>query len=365
MELIQYKYFNGRPEWTTVHLEDLKLFMAYTFYGFPFNEVTAEENNDGVQHEINSMNDNIFDYYKEDEKQKIIDMIKIINEKVIKKNVDRIHVGSTIIHSICKMKCNVCQDFPTKDIHQWFLLRVKLDSQKVAYIDLLHGRTYKNWNDYIENNTLPKGYMFYPQSGFYEESAYLIQNLTPPSRKSEKILSSFDLVGKVATFASGILLGSSFIFPIMAPVLLPTAVTCGSFSAWEVGRQISKLSDLGGHNESLVGKKAVNEWTNLAIATLGVITAPLNATIRTLELSNSAIMASKMGKSLSILQKGACITQCSLEVIRLTANVMNKNKKVTLKDIIGLRLDLFIVTGSLLSIKYIQGLIEVRNNNLL
>jgi len=339
--------------------------MAYTFYGFPFNEVTAEENNDGVQHEINSMNDNIFDYYKEDEKQKIIDMIKIINEKVIKKNVDRIHVGSTIIHSVCKMKCNVCQDFPTKDIHQWFLLRVKLDSQKVAYIDLLHGRTYKNWNDYIENNTLPKGYMFYPQSGFYEESAYLIQNLTPPSRKSEKILSSFDLVGKVATFASGILLGSSFIFPIMAPVLLPTAVTCGSFSAWEVGRQISKLSDLGGHNESLVGKKAVNEWTNLAIATLGVITAPLNATIRTLELSNSAIVASKMGKSLSILQKGACITQCSLEVIRLTANVMNKNKKVTLKDIIGLRLDLFIVTGSLLSIKYIQGLIEVRNNNLL
>lgn len=365
LELIQYQFFNGRPEWTNVQFEDLKLFMAYTYYGFPFNEVVDRENND-VQHDnIDNVTDSIFDYYKEEEKQKISNMIQIISKNIIGKNVTHIYVGFTIIHSICKMQCNVCQDFPAQDIHQWFLLRIKLDFQRVVYIDLLHERTYKNWDDYIENNTLPKGFMFYPELGVYNESAYLTQNLTPPSRNTEKILSSIDLVGKVTTFASGILLGCGLIFPIMAPLMLPAAVTTGSSSVWEVGRQISKLSDIGSHNQSLVNKNAVGEWVNLAIATLGVITAPLNAAIRTLQLSNSAIMATRIGNSLPVIRNSACITQCSLEVLRLTANILNTNEKLSLKDIISLRLDLFIVTGSLLPMQYIVGFIEVRDNNLL
>lgn len=334
--------------------------MAYTYYGSPFStneigtELVAETN------EREYTRDDIFECYKDEEKKSITDMIVKIRENIIKNNVDEINVGFTITHSICEMKCDLCQNFPTNDIHQWYLLRVKTH-QDVAYIDLFNGRTYKNWSDYIENNLLPKGYMFFPRSGYYEESTYLTQHVTPQSSKSVKVLNSIDLMGRAASFGSCILVGCGLIFPIMAPVLIPAAATTGCCSAWECVRQVSKLKDLSSHSESLLNEKARNYWMNMVIATLGVITAPMSATVRTLELSNSAVMASNFGKSLSFIQKGACITQCSLEVIRFTANFIKNKKSMTLNDVMGFRLDVFVVTGSLLPLRFVVEFFQVRD----
>lgn len=325
--------------------------MAYTYFGYPFDE----------DDEIDETNDDLFSYYSNETKKIISDMCDTIKNKIIKQNISHIEVGITITHSFCLNKCPVCHCFPAQDIHQWYLVRIKLNNSEVCYIDLHQSRTYKNWNDYIQNNSLPKGIMFYPQSGFYEESHYLSKNVTPASRTSKKILNSLDLVGKAATFSSSILLASGLVFPVMAPVLLPASITIGSLSAYEAGRQISKLTDLSQHNQSLVGKEANKLWFDLGISALGVVTAPMTTALRSLQLSESAVMATRLGKSLTILQKSICITQCSLEMLRFTISVKKKSK-FTLEDIMTLRLDLFVVLGSLLPISIIQDLIVVRDS---
>lgn len=359
LEYFQYQYFNGRTKWTTIKFQDLNLYMAYTYFGSPFRDI---EDSDDIDENVND----IFECYKNDEKKCILNMIEVIKDNVITTptRFSDIEVGFTATHSICKAKCDVCHNFPSKNIHLWFLLRIKLDHITVSYIDLHHKRIYKSWNDYLENNTLPKGFMFYPKSGFYEEENYLLQNLTPSSKKSEKILSQLDLVGYAANFASGVVLAGGLIFPILTPVLIPMAVTSGSFSLWEVGRQISKLKDLQSHSQSLVGPEAGKHWLNLAISALGLIAAPMTATVRTLELSNSAIMATNLGKSISILQKGACISHCYLGVFNLI-NVINNNSQVTLVDVMILRLDLFVIIGTLLPLSIVRNIMvrEANYNN--
>lgn len=326
--------------------------MAYTYFGSPFD---SYENNEQM-----SETDDIFNFYEEENKKCILKMINVLKDKVIKSNNKElnIEVGVTIVHSICSLKCDICQDFPNQDVHLWYLLRIKTRDTTVVYVDLCYDRTYEDWNDYLENNTLPKGFLFYPQSGIYEEENYLSQNLTPPSRTGNKILSGIDLFGDLTNLVSGVLLAGGMVFPIMAPVLIPTAATIGTCSAWSIGRQVSKLNNLNKHNQSLVGKDACKHWMTLGISTLGVITAPLNAGVRTLELGTSTVMTTNFGKALSIIQKGSAITQCSLDVIRLTIRVINKD--LSFKDLYSLRLDVFVVMGLLLPVSRILQIVEVR-----
>lgn len=328
---------------------NLKLFMAYTYFGYPFIE----------NEEINESNDDLFSYYSNEIKELITDMCDIIKTKMIKQCDSNIEVGITITHSVCAIKCDVCNNFPDQDVHQWYLIRIKLNNLNVSCIDLHHGRTYNNFEDYINNNSLPKGILFCSVSGYYEESDYLSSYLTPPSKTSEKILSGLDIFGKAATFSSSILLASGLVFPVMAPVLIPASITIGSISAYDAGRHIYKLADLSQHNQSLISKKASKIWFDLGISTLSVVTAPMTTALKTLQLSESALMASRLGKSLTILQSSVCITQCSLEVIRLSMII--KQEKLTMRDLMSLRLDLFIVIGSVLPITFFQNIMEVRN----
>lgn len=333
--------------------------MAYNYFGSPFEALENEE-------EINKYDENcdsIFGYYKKEVQMCVLNMVKVIKDNFTDSTptmYQNIEVGFTLTHSICKDQCDICHKFPEQDVHQWYLLRIKYDSNKVGYIDLNHERTYKNWKDYIKNNTLPKGYIFYPESGYYEEANFLFKNITPLLRAQEKVITKVDLVGKIANFASAIVLGCGMIFPIMAPVLIPSGIASGSLSAYDACRQICKLTDMVRHNQPLIGKAAADCWRDLAISVLGVITAPLNSVTKTLELGNSTIMATKLGKSLSIIQKSACITQCSLEVFRFAVIVMDKKTNLSWKNLIELRLDIFVVVGTLFPIIYIQQIVEVR-----
>lgn len=337
----------------------MKLYIAYNYFGSPFE---ALENGEEINKDDENC-DSLFSYYKKEVQTCVLNMVEVIKNNftdstpIVSPNVE---VGFTLTHSVCKNRCDICQKFPEQDVHQWYLLRIKYNSNKVGYIDLNHKRTYKNWNDYIENNTLPKGYIFYPESGYYEEANFLFKNITPASRIKEKVITKIDMVGKIANCVSAVVLGSGLIFPIMSPVLIPSSIASGSLSAYDAGRQICKLTDMVQHNQSLVSKEAVKCWQDLAIAALGVITAPLNSVTKTLKLSNSTIMATKLGKSLSIVQKGACITQCSLEVFRLAVIVLDKKTKLSWKNFIELRLDLFVVVGTLFPTIYIHQILEVR-----
>ncbi|XP_050441976.1 uncharacterized protein LOC126846517 isoform X2 [Adelges cooleyi] len=360
LEGTQYEYFNGRPDWTTITLGDLNMFIAYTYLGSPF------QNNDEINEELlESINGSseLFNQYTDNQKQHILKISRTIKNVIVKDQCDSItiDVGKTIVFYICKEKYENWKIFFEKDIQQSDILRIRINKSQTFYYDLKANRLYKSWGKYLENNTLPEGYMFYPMSGIYNEACYLQRKLTPSSNVTKKILNGLDVVGKVSSVTSCALLVGGIFVPVMAPVLLPAAAVAAGSSAWDAGRQINSLVDRGQHNQSLSDAEAGKHWLNLTISTLGVITAPLTAGVKTLELSGSSIIASKFGKPLLMLKNGACITQCSLNIIGITSDVVYsvKKKKLWLKMLSYLQLDLFDVTGKWMSWSTVKNIFDI------
>lgn len=355
LEKLQFQCFDGRPEWITITISNLKLYMAYTYFGYPDTTINT-----------NSEEPNIFKLYKNDEQVCIMDMCKIIDYKLKKiaqnhnnlkhlKEVEEIQVGITMVHSTCKSKCEVCKSQEEPYAHTWYLLRIKKNKNEI-YVDLSHKRTYKDFNDYIENNELPSGLMFFPKSGIYDECNYLESKLTPPSRTKGFVLNSLDKISKWLSGSAGLILGAGMFLPILPSMLLTSsAVIVTSACGYDICRKASRLTNFVRHDRSLVSGEAMNHWLDLAISVMGTITAPLSAIEKRMGLEGYR-------RSLTFLQKGVYVAQVSLEVIRCSWKILNDGKRITVKDIISLRLDLFIVVGSLLPISFVREVLEVRKN---
>jgi len=338
--------------------------MAYTYYDYPLND---EHNNDLKDIDSENLND-IFMLYNNEVQEAILIMVKKI-EKCIKPNDQRssIEVGVTITYSSCEIKCKLldtskaCCISPDKDIiHQWKLIRIKVNSQ-VFFVDFVAGRTYKNWDDYLENNTLPKGNIFYPKSGFYDETNCLIPYTTPASRKSKKILKFIDSSMRVANVVGGVSLVYGFLNPITAPLAIITTATLGSSSIWESGREIQNLIDIYQHKQRLSALQLCKEWVKCSIAVTGAVTVllPIKAIASATSEVKVITNASRLENAMALLQKGVCATRYSLEFIHTTLNIMDKKSKLRWEDVLSLSLDLFIVTGSLVPIKDIKNIIIV------
>lgn len=362
LEFLQYSYFDGRPEWTTLKNNDLKLFMAYTYYDYPLGD---EYNNDLKDIDNENVND-IFMLYKNEVQKNIINIVKKI-EKCIQPNdqSSSIEVGVTITYSICRTECklfdttNACGSTPDKDIiHQWKLIRIKVDSQ-IYFVDFLLGRTYKNWDDYIENNTLPEGNIFYPKSGFYDEKIPLIPYTTPASRKSKKILKNIDLSMRIVNTVGSLSLFYGLLNPLTAPFVVLGAASLGSSAIWETGREVQNLIDIHRHKQCLTASQLCKEWAKCSIAATGIVTSllPVKAIASVTTEMNAITNTSRLGKSMALLQRGVCFTRYSLEIIHTTLNTMDKKSKPRWKDVLSLSLDLFIITGSLTPIKDIKNII--------
>lgn len=348
MEKLQFEYFNGRPEWTTIDISNLKLFMAYSYFGNP-----------NIQNDIEDDTD-IFELYKENEKECIIDMFEIIKRRIIKR-ASKVMVGITMVHSICKENCKYCYSGKKMLTHVWLLLRIK-NEQSVVYIDVYHMRTYKDFNDYVQNNELPPGFMYFPKSGMYEEKEYLLTELTPPSRKVESVMSTLDSVGTIINFAGGAVITAGLFYTVATPILISTSIAAATACTYDVYRQTRSLSRINEHNGSLLCRQSIEHWLNLGISLLGTVTAPLGAASRVIETQGlKAGKIFKFGRSFNPFQKGLYITQQSLEIIRFFVKVINK-KEVTIKNLLELRLDLFVVTGFLQPINHVRKIISVRKN---
>lgn len=354
LETLQFEYFDGRPEWIELSVSNLGLYMAITYFGHP--KIASDTDNENYE------DSDMFQLYENEEKYCINDMVKIIQEKIIGKTT-KVEVGFTMVHSICQPKCASCTSDEELNAHVWYLLRIK-KIRSVAYIDLSHKSTYKDFNDYIKNNELPSGFMFFPKSGMYEESNYLDSKLTPPSRKGSLVLNILDTIGQWLTCSAGLVLGAGLFFPAISPVLFTTAaVVSSSACGYDVVRQSSKLASFAKHNISLNDRKVMGHWINLVISALGVITGPASAVEKCIGINSiSVLRAGRVGKSISTLYKGAYIAQFALQLIRSTRQVLNEGNGITLKNLISLRLDLFVVVGSLLPTNVVQQFLEVRNN---
>jgi len=357
LEEMQYICFNGRPEWISLQKNDLKLYIALLYYGYPSPSNAIIEKN----YEEDKSSEELFRLYKKEIKNKVLEICELLEEKCIPRPFSKIEVGVTMIHSICKKKCDDCQNFPKKDIHCYLLLRLKVINNKLIFIDFQKSRTYTSWDDYIENNNLPEGFMFYPHSGFYDSSKTLYQTITPASKSIEQVLKTVDTASSISYIVGSIIEICGFIFPLSAPIALGSIIIGNTLmtvsSTYQFGREVQNLMDMFRHNINTSATKYLSKYINLAICAIGAITAPIQTIAVVTSEANST--AKLTGKSLTIFQKSACITQCTLGVFRATLDLINGDFKITLEDVLKLRLDLFIVTGFLMGPSLIKNILKV------
>lgn len=359
LEEMQYSYFNGRPEWIQLHKNDLKLFIAHIYYGPPSLSNAIAEND----YEDDISSEKLFKLYEKEIKKKIVDIYELIEEKYINPTLfSKIQVGITMTHSICKNKCDTCQNFPEKDIHKWLLLRLKLISDKLIFIDFQNSRTYTGWDEYMENNNLPAGFMFYPNSGFYDASKTLYQTITPSSKATETVLKTVDIVACISNVVGGVILACGSIFLVASPVGLGLIVAASALStvcsSYQFGRNVQQLIDMYKHDVYKFGTNAWKKWIGSVISAIGAIMAPFHALAAITSEVNSTIQTT--GKTLTIFRKSACITQCTLEVFRASLDFIDNDFKITWENVLKLRLDVFIVTGVLMAPSYITDILTVR-----
>ncbi|XP_003247765.1 uncharacterized protein LOC100573401 [Acyrthosiphon pisum] len=357
LEEMQYSYFNGRPEWIPLQKNDLKLFIAHIYYGYPYPSNAIVENN--YEHEINS--EELFKLYKNEIKKKILDIYELIEEKYINPSLfSNIEVGITIVHSICKKKCDTCQHFPKKDIHKWLLLRLKVISNKFIFIDFQNNRTYTGWDEYMENNNLPEGYMFYPNSGFYDASKTLYQTITPASKTTETVFKTADIASYILNSVGGIVFACGSFFLLGTPIGIGLAVTGSALttvsSSYQFGRHVQQLIDMFHHDINKSDTNSWKRWIGLSISAIGVIMAPFQAVAAIKSDVNSTIQST--GRALTILRT-ACVTQCTLVVFHAALDFRDNNFKITWKSVINLRIDLFVVTGVLMPPSFITDILKL------
>jgi len=262
-----------------------------------------------------------------------------------------------MVHSICKKKCDNCHHFPAKDIHRYDLFRLKLTNNKCIFIDFQKDRTYEDWNEYLENNDLPEGYMFYPESGFYDPSKTLYQTITPASKAKETICKLIDNNAFIPTCISGITLTCGLIFPIAAPIIISASTFLFGVSTYQVYRNLDKLVDMFKYANDLSGSKPWILGFNLATAAIGAIMSPITALAAITSEVNTTLISSS--KALTIFRRTACIAHCTLEVVSATLEFIDNDFKITHKNVLLLSLEFFSVLGTLLSPSYIRNILNV------
>uniref|UniRef100_A0A2A4JC77 DUF4781 domain-containing protein n=1 Tax=Heliothis virescens TaxID=7102 RepID=A0A2A4JC77_HELVI len=144
-------------------------------------------------------------------------------------------------------------------------------------------RVYETWSDYLSENKLPKCVMVVPQNGEYtgiitEEGAMPKVELTvrpsPELGPGARVLNVADNVSTAASVgAIAAVVGSVFATPVVAPVLLGTAVGVASVTGvYSIGRSIANLVDRAQHEQSigLENMEARSSWINIMISTVGL-----------------------------------------------------------------------------------------------
>jgi hypothetical protein len=84
------------------------------------------------------------------------------------------------------------------------------------FVDLC-GRVYKNWQDYLDNNTIPDSVLCYPRNGVYSVKNGAVEvefGMSPAGQTGAKVLQGLDIGGTILSVGAGAAL-------MFAPVALP------------------------------------------------------------------------------------------------------------------------------------------------
>ena len=114
---------------------------------------------------------------------------------------------------------------------KWFLVFVVKKCRR--YIDR-DGKTYQNFDDYKQNNNLPKGPMLAPQNGSYvpgdsNEKVQLVSGETPAAGALRRIRAVTDTIATVAGIALSVAGVVTCFSPAMFSAAAMSVIETGSF----------------------------------------------------------------------------------------------------------------------------------------
>ncbi|KAJ4448625.1 hypothetical protein ANN_00015 [Periplaneta americana] len=116
-------------------------------------------------------------------------------------------------------------------------------------------RVYKDWNDFLKSNMLPRCTYCYPQNGVYDgdenDKVLLEFGDTPACKFSSRLCSVLDTTSTVV-MVGGMAVSAAAIFTtVAAPLAAATAVGSVATGVYGTGRSAAALADRGAHQQSV------------------------------------------------------------------------------------------------------------------
>jgi len=193
----------GTPMWREFeppHYENLKRKIGFALFGVPEEDPCANLN-DSTGYT--------------DKKLKEINKIFDIIQKCMKHHKNPKNICVSFLFMLGKTRDD-CITVPVIRIPQFDII---FKQNINLFIDSC-GRVYKNWQDYLENNTIPECVLCYPRNGVYSAVNGDVEvefGISPAGRTGAKVLQGLDIGGTVLSVgAAGTLIAGLFL-----PVALP------------------------------------------------------------------------------------------------------------------------------------------------
>uniref|UniRef100_A0A914QYU9 DUF4781 domain-containing protein n=1 Tax=Panagrolaimus davidi TaxID=227884 RepID=A0A914QYU9_9BILA len=164
------------------------------------------------------------------------------------------------------------------------------ENNSSKYVDI-QCRIYESWNDWKENNHLPKLRYCYPKNGYFScsDKSHMFDpdldpvveyGTSPACKLSSQIARIGDITASIGALGAGVIGIATLFTPvgwIGAPVILACETVGGVSSIYGFGRAIDRLVDKNRHGESLTDFESTTLWISVAAAPLHYISSLANA----------------------------------------------------------------------------------------
>ncbi|KAE9548231.1 hypothetical protein FO519_008556, partial [Halicephalobus sp. NKZ332] len=142
------------------------------------------------------------------------------------------------------------------------------------YVDT-EGRIYESFQEYKDNNSLPRGLMIYPKNGHYVPNCAELEAMeAPAARPGARVVAVIDGVASLVGITLSLCQGVMILVPgLQLPALAMTAITCGSYfcMGWSLLRTGYAIYDKGSRGES-----TSREWLLILTSALSLASQSMN-----------------------------------------------------------------------------------------
>jgi hypothetical protein len=195
----------GTPLWREFVPSDyvnLKKEIGFALFGFP-EQVPCTELNENFGYEGKKLK----------HINKIFDIIKKCMQT--RKNPENILVSFLFM---CGKTSDSSITAPVIRIPQW---DKRFEQNLHLFVDSCC-RVYKNWQDYLEHNTIPECVLCYPRNGVYSAVNGAVEvefGISPAGRTGAKVLQGLDIGGSVLSVGAAGTLIAGLLLPVALPVV--------------------------------------------------------------------------------------------------------------------------------------------------